>query len=150
MYGLAEYGYVAGIIDGEGHIRLTKQGGRVAVKMTDQDVIRKCRDIMGVGTVSGPHLLASGKPAWTWSVSRQADVASLLMTVYPLLGVRRQERIREVLAVWRDRPLYVPSGSPCGTYSGYAKHYRLGGKPCVPCVQARLEHQRDYRARQAA
>lgn len=38
----------------------------------------------------------------------------------------------------------------CGTYSGYARHMRLGEKSCRACLDARGNYQREYRARKHA
>jgi hypothetical protein len=38
----------------------------------------------------------------------------------------------------------------CGTCSGYARHIRLRQEPCRPCLDARRNYQREYRARKRA
>lgn len=144
----AYLGYVAGIIDGEGWIVLQSGLVRIGVKMTDLDVLERCQKVTGVGTISGPIEQEDRKPQWTWTVSKQADVAGLLMTIYPLMSQRRQTRISYVLQRWRERPLYHFSGSPCGTHSGFAKHYRRGEKPCFPCREAKALYDHQHRSPQ--
>lgn len=38
----------------------------------------------------------------------------------------------------------------CGTYSGYARHIRLGETPDLACRHAMSDYQREYRARKRA
>lgn len=97
----ADLGYVAGIVDGEGSIDIRNgRYPRLQINMTDRDVLETCQRITGLGHVRGPYETGH-KPMFSWDVSRQAASSSLLMTLYPFLGSRRQARIREVLAKWR-------------------------------------------------
>lgn len=155
-YGRYPYwlGYVAGIVDGEGCIRLPRWSNPdVVVKMTDLDVLERCQAETGVGRISGPYVPSNGnKPQWTWSV-RGRDAAGLLMTIYPMVGARRRERIHDVLLRWRERPYRNarydgPSDNvACGTYAGYARHYRAGTSPCGPCADAQNAYKRRRRAK---
>lgn len=145
-----ELGYVAGIIDGEGYIRRPSCGRtiEIKVKMTDLDVLERCKRITGVGSISGPYVPSNGnKPQWTWAIGAR-DSAALAMTIYPLMSDRRQERIREALLEWRKRPLRnVRYNGPsddrrCGTYAGFGRHLRMGTPPCGPCRDAENAYKR--------
>lgn len=102
---------MAGIIDGEGWIGLTspnrKWGNRlptICVSMTDEDVVRRLQALTGVGRVTTRPPQKGRehhKTVYRWTVWKQADAAGLMMTIFPLLGERRQEKVREVLDTWR-------------------------------------------------
>lgn len=153
---MVDLGYLAGIIDGEGCIHLKRDGGKqrlaISVGMTDVDVLQRCQTISQVGSIYGPQVYPNRKPRWVWLVGRQRDVAALLMTIYPLLSGRRQARALEVLALWRrstrkePEPYGAPGENGCGTYAGWAAHYRRGESPCRPCKDARNEYRRHQRA----
>lgn len=107
----AELHWLAGILEGEGcfHLQSKKSSGvyiQISMNMTDEDVVRKAQKIAGVGKVYGPYQRkapsgAAAKQVWLWQVMKQADAAALMMTLYPLMGQRRQNKITELLAVWR-------------------------------------------------
>lgn len=40
-----------------------------------------------------------------------------------------------------------PTRQQCGTYAGYASHYRHGEDPCTPCERARTEYNRQRQTR---
>ena len=121
-------GRVAGLIEGEGYLALSKRSegsGRSAypgsplirVGMTDEDVIRWLAAVWGV-KANGPYNPGAGGRKPVWNASLFGSVAAgWMMTLYPLLGFRRQERIRAVLAMWKctaSRPQTVWAG----TYRG--------------------------------
>lgn len=60
--------------------------------MNDEDVVRRCLSITGVGTIYTSETPA-GKPHWNWSVTRRDDCARLLLALYPLMGSRRQAKM---------------------------------------------------------
>jgi hypothetical protein len=106
---MKELYWLAGLIEGEGSFTFTNTPHgypRVKVKMTDEDVVRRCQTVSGVGKVSGPHSNGDLKPSWTWVVQRHSHAAGLMMTLYTLMGERRQEKIRECLQRWEaeDNP----------------------------------------------
>jgi hypothetical protein len=98
------WGWVAGIIEGEGYIG-TGPGAKhprflLTVDSTDRDVVTRVARLTGVGSAyllparrDKPHW----KPLWTWRVTNKADITYVLEAVLPLLGKRRAERARYVL-----------------------------------------------------
>lgn len=101
--------WLAGLLEGEACFGLT--GGttpRIQISMTDKDVIQRAALLLGTPTV----FLHGGK------LQRQQQygcavngvrAAGWMMTLYSLMGERRQERIRHVLEIrgatrkWRRR-----------------------------------------------
>lgn len=142
--------WVAGIVEGEGSILITKGGGgiRVQVKMCDEDVVRRLHTITGIGYVNGPYPGAhlGDKPYWAWLVSRRQDASGLLMTLYPFFGERRQARAREALQAWKNWPDPL---APCGTRSAYHRHLRYGEETCKACREATNAYSRALKERHA-
>lgn len=102
-FDVRELYWAAGIIEGEGSFGAygpKKNKPRVSVNMTDEDVIRRLHSVLGVGKVYGPKHYGN-KPRWDWTVERRAEAVGLMMTLYPLMGQRRREKIRSILSDWR-------------------------------------------------
>ena len=107
MIAIKDLYWLAGIIEGEGTFgyynskRNRLAYPRVKVKMTDEDVVRKCHEISGVGRVFGPYKAdETRKESWSWVVQDQASAGGLMMTLYSLMGKRRQAKIHECLTAW--------------------------------------------------
>jgi len=102
--------WVAGLLEGEGcffpiEYKTPKYGpyvyARVAVLMTDLDVLQRIQDLTGVGKITGPTIRENPKhkPIWKWTVTKHRDALLLMEAVYPWMGSRRRARIDEVLAM---------------------------------------------------
>lgn len=74
--------------------------------MTDHDVVKRAASILRIGlkspgVYSYPDPTRMGqKQAWSANLGGYR-AAGWMMTVYPLMGERRQQKIREVLAAWK-------------------------------------------------
>lgn len=98
-----DLGWVAGIIEGEGtFVSSARRHGRlypkIAVQMTDQDVISRLHAVTGIGTVT--TLTVRGlmtKPSYTWRVSRLVDVVALCGAIRALMGARRLMQLDAML-----------------------------------------------------
>jgi hypothetical protein len=102
--------WAAGLFEGEGYVGLQscvtngRRYGpypRLAVKMSDLDVIRRLGEVFPQGIVGSDGHRPGRKPMWAWSVYKPEHVIGIAFTLYPLLGERRQARIREVVAAWK-------------------------------------------------
>lgn len=104
--------WVAGLIEGEGYIsierkRYTSVTGvvqsyaypRVAVAMSDEDVIRKLHKITRCGNVRPFQPTGNRKKMYRWVVSDSREAQAILKAVLPHLGNRRAKKAREVLKV---------------------------------------------------
>lgn len=93
--------WLAGIVEGEGYIGIaTSKSPIIQICMTDRDVIEHAARLLG-RTVTGPYArIKQCKPMFKVAVFGNR-AAGWLMTLYPLLGLRRQERVRATLATWR-------------------------------------------------
>jgi hypothetical protein len=154
-----ELGWLAGIFEGEGTIVLPPAQRRhvtMSLNSTDRDVIERLVAVTGVGHIYGPFandhqtavMSASGKkPIWRWTVSRRAEVARLLLAMYPLLSDRRQKRVQD--AVQKMMQPKIPGGpkNPIkhGTRSGYRRETRERLAHCADCTRANTEYLRQRR-----
>jgi hypothetical protein len=98
-------GWLAGLVEGEGWIGLQtlrdrgveRTYPRISLQMTDEDVVRRAQVVTGVGQVNGPYSGTRYKACWRWVVNKRADVDMVLILIYPLMGARRQAKIRDCL-----------------------------------------------------
>lgn len=148
--------WVAGLIEGEGHFGLRRQGRDlfIQVAMTDCDVIDRLHSILGFGIMRKPSLLPSGKTVYCWSVTKQSQAAGLMMTLLPIMGERRAAKIRKCLEAWKAKRLRYSLHTHCKhghPFSGDNLNVCLDGKyekrRCRECQKLRT---RKYRAKEAA
>lgn len=95
-----ELAWAAGLFEGEGSISPRRNGKpRLQVKMTDEDVVRRLRDVVG-GVVYGPYQAKATdghdrKPYWVWT-NGPRDPSEIFDHFRPWLGARRLERAAEL------------------------------------------------------
>ena len=108
MLDLKELYWLAGLIEGEGCFLLDKRSNsclRFSMAMTDKSVLKHAQKIINLGFIKGPYWAKmSTKPYWYWRIDKDKDVAALMMTIYPLMWNDRQEKIEDLLEIWRSRP----------------------------------------------
>lgn len=102
--------WVAGLLEGEGCFSScnTGSGGhygkkrysypQIQVTMVDLDVLERLLEIVGIGSITGPHRVRSEhhNPTWGWKVTG-AKAAKLMELIKPHMGLRRTARIEEAL-----------------------------------------------------
>ena len=108
--------WLAGILEGEGTFSLVGRNGEpvIKLKMTDLDVIEHVRAIVDPHKAYAVTLSQEDnrKPAYTITLNGTRAI-QWMMTIYPLMGLRRKTRIRELLFVWKLKKS-KPMGSPHG------------------------------------
>lgn len=111
--------WLAGLLEGEGTFVVHHEPARerrrasvvirIAVHMTDRDVVERVRDIVGLGTVlrrppSKPH----HKETFRWAISAKAPTLKLMQTLRPHMGERRAAQIdRCIQAVAANGGIHV-------------------------------------------
>lgn len=138
--------WVAGIFEGEGWVSM-KPGYNtcsLAVKMKDEDVVRRLLSVTGVGNVNGPDKHAM----WTWQVGYSRDLARLLLAIAPLLGTRRKAQLVPVVERLMNVRRVRRPGSPIehGSYAAYAYEKRRG-VICQECRRAGNAYEKAGRQR---
>lgn len=97
--------WAAGLFEGEGSISLARSRNRIYPRLvlasTDEDVVRRFHETIGVGYVNGPYKQANRphtKPTWRWEAFG-TSARKALPLLLPFLGERRTARANEVLAI---------------------------------------------------
>lgn len=109
--------WLAGIVEGEGNINVHTthkvRGGerraypypQLRVRMTDEDVVRRCAEVAQEygGGVYGPWSSKQEgklhhKPSWQFTITGE-PARRLLLDLLPYLGERRSAKVREVLSL---------------------------------------------------
>lgn len=110
----ADIYWIAGLIEGEGCFTRRKGSSPrsspiIQIIMTDKDVVIRAAQILGAAKViksrEGPK--RDNRPS-TKDIYRVVlygrRAVSWCMTLYPIMGERRQARIRELLDEWKKSP----------------------------------------------
>lgn len=141
--------WAAGLFEGEGWIRVKPAHVELGLKMTDEDVVRRFAEVLGIGYVDGP-IQPSGnrKLIWTWHLAQGEFVRVFLEAIEPWMGKRRTAKIKEAYIALGKRTRIYPA--TCGTIGGYDRHRDLGEETCGPCRDAVNEKNRKNRRRRLA
>jgi hypothetical protein len=107
---LLDIAWLAGILEGEGCFQTRKSGGYkgtpcISLQMTDKDTVEKVSKLWDA-KLYGPYGPYGKSKLQTWQVNifgKQA--AEWMMTIYTLMGQRRQEKIKSILAIWKTQPV---------------------------------------------
>ena len=97
--------WLAGLLEGEGSFQWSGTGRSLCVVlgMNDKDVVERASIVMAGSLPRDYTATRTGNRHWRTAVYG-ARAASVMMTLYTLLGVRRRAKIRALLAEWKTRP----------------------------------------------
>jgi hypothetical protein len=107
MKNILDIAWLAGLLEGEGSFVF--KGSRatpcISLQTTDRDVLLRAAGIMEVKEQNfwRPGGKASYKPVYTCRAHGTRAI-SWMMTIYSLMGERRQEKIREIIVQWTAQP----------------------------------------------
>ena len=133
--------WLAGLLDGEGCFDVREKGApRLSVGMTDQDVIERVATQFGtkmtttlpIRRTRGPaykrmyHARVSGQNAIGW-----------MMTLYALLGFRRQAKVRTIIKAWKASTYRARSRWHNGKAHCHAGREHVARGLCSACYQHR-------------
>lgn len=98
-----EKAWAAGLFEGEGGISCyTHRDGywqrRIQLDMTDQDIVERFAQLVGVGYVTTRPPRNGRKQQWRWILSRWNDQVAFAEWIAPLLGKRRQAQLNNLLS----------------------------------------------------
>src|SRR6266571_8681010 len=101
---IKDIAWVAGFLEGEGYFGINGHSVRIYVNQTDKDSVEKLRDIISpesnIGFQSRKHYGDKHQDIYRfWCYGTVA--VGWMMTIYPMMGKRRKEAIRETLEFWR-------------------------------------------------
>ena len=95
--------YLAGLLEGEGCFLLDTRKGkaypRISVEMTDRDVMQGVADRWSRNVQPPAWRRGSTKPVHR-VVLQGLPALDEMMSVFPLMGERRRQKIEEILSKW--------------------------------------------------
>ena len=142
-----ELSWAAGLLEGEGSFSLVPSHGSAILKITcamsDLDTIERLARILG-GNVYSLTQRGNYKPMWSWSVQRRDVVVPLLRILQPMMGLRRQAKIEELLTWHATNPITRNIPWIHGTLTGYRAKCR-----CEPCREAEKVYKQKLRTRRS-
>jgi hypothetical protein len=98
-----ESGWLAGLFEGEGYITVRTDTKRprilLGLSMTDEDVVRRFAQAIGVGTVRGPYAQRGlgTKPTWRWTITTRTGSEAVLNRLWDGLCSRRRAKATEAM-----------------------------------------------------
>lgn len=142
--------WLAGLLEGEGCFTWTGAGEgtpRIILGMTDLDVVLRAKQIMSPNsklTTSKPKS-SNSKESYSFSISGK-NAASWMMTIFSLMGSRRQDRIFELITSWKQTKLSFKDRTHCPRGHKYTEEniYRPPSNPnarnCRTCMRNRYNN----------
>ena len=114
--GFVDLVWLSGLLEGEGSFGVHSMGKRsrsptimLQLCMTDRDIVERTANLFGRQHLVGPYFHKDKphhKPYYRTYVSA-TDAASICMTIYSFMGMRRKEQIRRMLGIWRNQPIVI-------------------------------------------
>lgn len=99
-----DFGWLLGILEGEGSFVLRKAKNKYAIQptirvcSTDKWTIDKLNEMLPASTFQASRLTASGKTAHYWAMSKKVQVIDLLIHIRLYMSPRRRKQIDYMLA----------------------------------------------------
>lgn len=145
--------WLAGLLEGEAtfgmwqrHHRSARGRGHsrsafLSLKMTDRDVVERAASLMQCCSVytdkkQQPH----HKTAYS-TRSHGIKAIGWMMTLYGLVGNRRQARIREIVTAWKAIPCAAQFRQTCPKGHAYTRRPN-GHRRCIVCAVQSNKRQR--------
>ena len=141
MASVRDIAWMAGLLEGEGHFSMSQIS--VRIQMTDLDVIERFAGLMGITHISAYTPRHDGYKTQYSVVVCGKKAAGLMMTILPLMGARRSERIRRCLLDWLARPKPARERTHCK--AGHELVVVSGQRGCRVCRNQQEREQRQMR-----
>ncbi len=103
--------WLAGLLEGEGCFNMSGSrngSARISLNMTDKDVVERAASIMKAPLRIRPKRENRKQVFSTELFSNRA--AAWMMTLYPLMGMRRKQAIEDTLSIWKNQRFKNKSG----------------------------------------
>jgi len=102
-----ERAWIAGVLEGSGDfVRIDDLGVRVQLRHRDEEVLRRLRDLAGLGTVSGPfhEEFARAEPEtyWRYVAAQAAELKPFLAALEPHFGPAARDQVERARAAMRE------------------------------------------------
>jgi len=118
MATMSEIAWLSGMLEGEGgffmHSPSEKYRGTPSISMatTDRDIINRVATLLGTNAM-GPYRPYHGNKKATYQLiicGRKA--IGWMFTLYPFMGERRCDKIRELVGIWKTLQTIAPERKP--------------------------------------
>ena len=99
--------WAAGFIDGEGWFVNQRKMPVIKVKQNSPELLYRLQSIFG-GEVNPSYEIKSGKykgKKFAQYYLGTERAAGAMMTLFPLMSIKRKEEIKKVLSIWKSQPL---------------------------------------------
>lgn len=96
------YAWAGGLFDGEGTISIDKNKIRVAVVMTDFDILETFKLNFGGSLIEQTKRVDYYKDQWRWSLTNNQESCLFLTKILPFLHSRRTLRAQEAIALYKE------------------------------------------------
>jgi hypothetical protein len=116
-----EIGWIAGFLEGEGCFQVLGRKNktpRIDTCQVDIGPIDRLHDRFGGhmwqedrGGVYGRYT-GNRQPLWKWYITGSPAI-QIMMTIWPLVGIKRREEIEKVIAIWKDANAVPPARTHC-------------------------------------
>ncbi len=104
MTRLVDIYWLAGLLDGEGcFLSGHADQPRIALCMTDEDAVQRAAELLRPRSMSLKNEHRPNRKVQYRIDLAGRKAAGWMMTLYPILSLRRQAKIRDVLVRWRQR-----------------------------------------------
>lgn len=105
---------------------------KIALQMSDEDIVHRAARLFNT-KVYGPHGPYGISKKQTWqTICFGVRAAQFLMTLYPLFGIRRQNKVRELIEYWKTQNMSPMKGRKALCHLD-RPHYTKGR--CKPCAR---------------
>jgi len=105
--------WLAGLLEGEGSFGMGSQNKTtptLRLQMCDQDVVKRAASLMEASLLKPTIPRKEHWKSYYTASLCSTPAIEWMMTIYSLMGLRRQQRIREVIAAWKIRNTRGPMG----------------------------------------
>ena len=99
-----ELAWCAALFEGEGCLTFCEKW-TASVRMTDEDMVRRFHQWIGIGTVMGPYVSNERRrngsiklPYWAWQIRAREDILNFCASLSPMMGERRTAKMKDCLA----------------------------------------------------
>lgn len=90
--------WAAGLFEGEGTIAIKKYGIRIAIAMTDLDVLQSFKDNFGGSLIEEKKRQSHHKQCWKWYLTTNESTYNFLKKIMPYLHERRANKAKEAIS----------------------------------------------------
>jgi hypothetical protein len=113
MVTVKQIGWLAGLLEGEGCFYVNGSSSiGIRLSMTDKDVV-ECAARLMQSKPGNPSVRGGNRKPIYYTAVNGLSAASWMMTVWPLMGERRQAKIAECLQLWRSQPVQNKDKKVC-------------------------------------